>query len=98
MMERVLEQKLVKAVKAAGGFAPKFTSPGTDGMPDRILLFPGGKLAFVEVKRHGQKPTPLQMARHGMLRKLGFLVYVLDDEKQIIRILEEVMPLEIHTT
>jgi len=91
-MEKHLEQKLVKAVKAAGGIAPKFTSPGTDGMPDRILLFPGGKLAFVEVKRHGQKPTPLQMARHGLLRKLGFLVYVLDDETQINQILEGVMP------
>jgi len=89
-MEKHLEQKLVKAVKAAGGIAPKFTSPGTDGMPDRILLFPGGKLAFVEVKRHGQKPTPLQMARHGMLRKLGFLVFVLDDEIQISGILEEI--------
>jgi len=92
MSEKYLEGKLVKAVKAAGGIAPKFTSPGTDGMPDRILLFPGGKLAFVEVKRHGQKPTPLQMARHGMLRKLGFLVYVLDDETQINQILEGVMP------
>jgi hypothetical protein len=91
-MEKHLERKLIKAVKAAGGIAPKFTSPGTDGMPDRILLFPGGRLAFVEVKRHGQKPTPLQMARHGMLRKLGFLVYVLDDETQINQILEGVMP------
>jgi len=89
-MEKHLEQKLVKAVKASGGIAPKFTSPGTDGMPDRILMFPGGKLAFVEVKRQGQQPTPLQMARHGMLRKLGFLVYVLDDEKQIPGILEEI--------
>ena len=90
MQEKLLEQKLVKAVKASGGIAPKFTSPGTDGMPDRILLFPGGKLAFVEVKRHGQKPTPLQMARHGMLRKLGFLVYVLDAEEQIPGILETI--------
>jgi hypothetical protein len=90
-MEKNLERKLVKAVKAAGGFAPKFTSPGTDGMPDRILLFPGGKLAFVEVKRHGQKPTHLQAARHGMLRRLGFTVYVLDDEGQIPGILEGVM-------
>ena len=98
MREKLLEQKLVKAVKAAGGFAPKFTSPGSDGMPDRILLFPGGRVGFVEVKRHGKKPTPLQMARHGMLRKLGFLVYVLDDESQICQILREVMPDGICTT
>lgn len=98
MREKHLEHKLVTAVKAAGGIAPKFTSPGTDGMPDRILLFPGGKLAFVEVKRHGQKPTPLQKARHGMLRRLGFLVYVLDDAGQIYTILKEVMPGAIQST
>lgn len=81
--EKQLEQKLVKAVKNMGGLALKFTSPGNDGMPDRILLFKNGVAMFVEVKAPGEKPRPLQLARHRMLRKLGFRVFILDDEKQI---------------
>ena len=41
MSEKTTEQKLVKAVKAKGGLAPKFVSPGFDGVPDRIVLLPG---------------------------------------------------------
>lgn len=88
MREKLIEQKLIRAVKAAGGVAVKFVSPGYDGMPDRIVLLPGGKMAFVEVKAHGMKPRPLQIRRHVLLRHLGFLVYVLDDEKQIGGILD----------
>ena len=87
--EKTIEQKLVQAVKAVGGIAPKFTSPGFDGMPDRLILLPRGKIAFVEVKRHGEKSRPLQEARHGLLRRLGFAVYVLDDGAQIGEILKQ---------
>jgi len=87
--EKTLECKLVQAVKAMGGVAPKFISPGFDGMPDRLVLLPLGRIAFVEVKRQGEKPRPLQEARHGMLRRLGFRVYVLDDEVQIQEILNQ---------
>lgn len=90
MRENNIEQKLVRAVKNMGGIAPKFISPGFDGMPDRLLLIPGGKMAFVEVKAMGCKPRPLQVRRLGMLRALGFLVFVLDDERQIGGILDEI--------
>ena len=50
MLEKSIEKKLADAVKKRGGLAPKFVSPGLDGMPDRIVLMPGGRLAFVEVK------------------------------------------------
>jgi len=90
MREKTIERKLVQAVKVMGGIAPKFTSPGFDGMPDRLILLPRGKIAFVEVKRHGEKPRPLQEARHGLLRRLGFKVYVLDDGEQIGGILNEI--------
>ena len=90
MKEKAIEKKLVQAVKAAGGIAPKFTSPGFDGMPDRIVLLPGGHIGFVEVKAPNKNPRPLQLARHGLLRRLGFRVYVLDDEQQIGGILDEI--------
>ena len=90
MQEKIIEQKLVKAVKSTGGIAPKFVSPGFDGMPDRIVLIPGGKIGFVEVKRLGEKPNPLQESRHGMLQRLGFRVYVLDDAKKIGEIINEI--------
>ena len=90
MREKITEQKLTKAVKNMGGIAPKFVSPGFDGMPDRIVLLPGGHIGFVEVKAPGEKPRPLQLARHGLLRQLGFKVFVLDDEQQIGGILDEI--------
>ena len=89
MREKYIEKKLADAVKARGGLAPKFTSPGFDGMPDRIVLMPGGRMAFVEVKAPGKKPRPLQAARHRLLRDLGFRVFVLDDASRIGGILDE---------
>lgn len=90
MREKEVEQKLIKAVKNIGGICPKFVSPGFDGMPDRLILLPNGKFAFAELKAPGQKPRPLQMARHILLRKLGFQVYVLDSEEQIENVLHEI--------
>ena len=89
MREKQIEQRLVKAVKAQNGMCPKLVSPGTDGMPDRMVLLPDGKLSFVEVQAPGEKPRPLQIRRHEQLRKLGFRVAVLDDPEQIPSILEE---------
>lgn len=90
MREKMIEQKLVEAVKENGGICPKLVSPGTDGMPDRLVLLPHGRVAFVEVKAPGRKPRPLQLARHRLLRRLGFKVYVLDDIDQIDKILMEI--------
>lgn len=90
MREKETEQKLVKAVKASGGIAPKLVSPGFDGMPDRLILLPGGIIAFAELKAPGKKPRPLQVARHRLLRKLGFEVYVIDDPEQITEMLETI--------
>ena len=54
MREKTIEQKLVTAVKKHGGICPKFVSPGFDGMPDRLVLLPHGRFAFVEVKAPGE--------------------------------------------
>ena len=90
MREKAVEEKLTRAVKAEGGMCPKLVSPGTDGMPDRMVLLPKGRIGFVEVKAPGNKPRPLQQRRHEQLRDLGFTVSVLDDPEQIPEILDEV--------
>lgn len=90
MRECEIERKLVSVVKSRGGICPKFVSPGFDGMPDRVVLLPHGKIGFVEVKRLGEQPRPLQTARHRILRKLGFLVFVLDREEQIGGMIDEI--------
>ena len=59
-------------------------------MPDRIVLFPGGHIGFVEVKAPGKEPRPKQQARIKMLMNLGFKVYVLDDISQIGGILDDI--------
>ena len=89
MQEKYIEQKLVAAVKSMGGMAPKFVSPGIDGMPDRIVLLPMGRIAFVECKATGKKMRPLQNKRKKQLEALGFLIYCLDDIEQIGGILSE---------
>ena len=90
MLEKTLEHKFVTEVKRVGGLALKFVSPGFDGVPDRLVLLPGGRLGFVEVKAPGKRPRPLQLARHRLLRRLGFNVYVLDDERQIGGIIRDI--------
>ena len=90
MREKQIEQKLVRAVHAAGGIAPKFVSPGLDGVPDRLILLPGGRMAFAELKAPGQTPRPLQWHRIGDLRRLGFRVYIIDDINQIGGVLDEI--------
>ena len=83
MLEKQIERKLVNAVKAAGGICPKFVSPGLDGMPDRLVLLPGGRIAFVEVKAPGKEPRPLQLHCHDRIRELGFPVYVISEPDDV---------------
>lgn len=90
MLEKQIEQKLIRAVHARDGIAPKFISPGIDGMPDRLVILPGGRIGFVEVKAPGKKPRPLQLSRHALLTELGCQVFVLDNERDIPRILDEI--------
>lgn len=90
MNEKFIEKKLVKTVKSLGGMALKFISPGMDGVPDRIVLFPGGRMGFVELKAPGKKLRPLQMRRMTQLSRLGFSVFVVDDVEQIDEVLERI--------
>lgn len=88
--EHDVEARLVKEVRALGGMAMKVTSPGLAGVPDRLVMLPGGRTAWVEVKAPGKKPRPLQAAMHRRLVELGQQVYVLDSIDQIAALLDEI--------
>ena len=83
MREKQIEQKLSIEAKNMGGIAPKFVSPGLDGVPDRLVLLPMGRMAFVEFKAPGKKMRPLQIRRKKQLESLGFSVYCVDSVEQI---------------
>lgn len=90
MKEKDIERKLVDEIGKCGGKAVKFVSPGFDGMPDRLVLMPGGRCFFVELKASGKKPGALQMKRHRMLQGLGFRVYVADTYESVTEVVDEI--------
>lgn len=72
--EKQVEAYLVKRVKAIGGKAYKFVSPGNVGVPDRLVCW--HRIAvFAELKAPGKKPSAQQRAKHRELRALGFAVF-----------------------
>lgn len=70
-LERDIEKKLVAYVKAQGGHTRKWSSPSNTGVPDRIIVMPGGAVGFLELKRRGKKPTPKQEVEMRLLREMG---------------------------
>lgn len=90
MNEKFIEKKLVEAAKKKGGFALKFVSPRMNGVPDRIVLLPGGHIAFVELKSPGKMMRPLQIRRKKQLESLGFKVYLIDEMSQIGGVIDEI--------
>lgn len=88
--EKHVEKKLVEAVRHSGGLAPKFVSPGWDGVPDRIILLPSGRVAFAELKSPGKKMRPLQVRRKQQLEGMGFKVYCIDGPEQIAGVIKTI--------
>lgn len=79
MTEKQLEHALKVRVKVqTGGEALKLFSASFTGLPDRMILMPGGRVAFAELKSPGKKPSPRQLVAHRFLQKLGFEVRVID--------------------
>lgn len=83
MLERDIEKALVKRVKALGGTAEKFTSPQKRSVPDRLVILPGGRIIFVELKAPGKKPTENQARDHERRRALGCNVRVIDSIEDV---------------
>lgn len=90
MRESEIERILTLEVKKRGGLALKFISPGMSGVPDRLIMMEGGKLAFIELKAHGMKMRPIQIKRKRQLEALGFLVFCIDSKEQIGGVLDEI--------
>lgn len=90
MLEKDIEKKLVSEAKKRGCIPVKLLSANYNGLPDRLILSPGEKCGFIELKAPGQKPRQLQLKRHRELRILGFKVYVVDDVDQIAEVLDEI--------
>lgn len=83
MLEKTVELKLKRAVEALGCRCLKFVSPGCAGVPDRIVLIPGGRICFVETKAPGKKERPRQEYVQACLRGLGFTVFSSVDDGRI---------------
>jgi hypothetical protein len=83
-LEKDIETKLRQMVEKHGGKCLKWVCPGWRGVPDRIILLPGGLVIFVETKRpKGGKIDPLQRVWRDWLKGLGFQHYFVHDEKWI---------------
>ena len=94
MNEKMIEARLRDGVKALGGVAYKWVSPGNAGVPDRMAVLPGGIVHFIELKRKGGKPTRMQKAQIARLRALGAdcaVVYGLAGVESYLKIAREVV-------
>ena len=90
MNEKTIERKLSASTRMRGGLSLKLAMTGIAGIPDRLILLPGGKAAFAETKAPGKKPRALQKERMGMLTALGFRCFVIDSTDMIQEVLDEI--------
>ena len=89
--EKLIEKTLVAEVHKLGGWAIKLLCTYVTGLPDRMVLLPGGVIFFVEVKSTGKKPTAVQKLVHEKLRRLGFTVYIIDSLEQLHQTLNKLL-------
>lgn len=90
MKESAIEARLVREVKKRGGLCYKFTSPGNPGVPDRIVILPGGTTVYVELKTEIGRLAKIQKWQIEELRRRGAVVRVLKGMDQVLAFLEEV--------
>jgi hypothetical protein len=92
MRESYIEKKLRVEIERLGGKVPKWVSPGNRGVPDRLVILPGGRTIYVETKAPGKPLEPLQEKWAKTLRKMGHKVYKIDSVEDIEEFIREVMP------
>ena len=91
MLERELEKRLVEGVKKLGGKAYKLVSPGSTGVPDRMIIMPGGHVIFVELKTDTGRLTKLQQRQISVIKRMGcnvLVAYGLTGVHEVLEVLE----------
>lgn len=91
-MEKYIERYLRKEIEKLGGLCLKFVSPGNAGVPDRLVILPGGRVWFVEVKTDGGRVRPLQRWWQKKLRAVGIpslIIKGMVDAQVFITLLQE---------
>lgn len=88
--EKYMERYLKVEIERKQGLCLKWVSPGTNGVPDRIVLMPNGKIYFIELKTLGQTPRKIQEVVHRMIRSKGFEVLVIDSFIKLKQFLDAV--------
>ena len=88
--EKAVERKLVEMCKENGALCIKLLTYQFTGLPDRMCLFPGGTIIFVELKTTGEKPRKIQLSIHKKLRELGFRVEVIDTIEDVENLVFEI--------
>lgn len=83
ILEKEIEKKLKARLEKLGCMVLKFTSPGNAGVPDRLVLVPGGTVWFVELKRPGGKLRPLQEIWRDRIEGLNGNYRLIQSEKDI---------------
>lgn len=86
--EKAIEKYLFDRVKELGGVCLKYSNPNMAGYPDRVVLLPGGKTIWIELKSKGKKPNKLQEIRIASLKLLGHLVFVIDSRETVDFVLD----------
>jgi len=88
VLESVVETELVVRVRAAGGICEKVQAIGRRGFFDRLVILPGPRIIFVEVKRpHGGRLSPHQHWYRAAFGALGVVIAVVQNSEDITRLL-----------
>ena len=91
--ENRVERRLIDGVKALGGITFKFVSPGRAGVPDRVVILPGGTVHFVELKARGGRASALQQRVLAKLRRMDVTALVLTGVDEVERYLDNLREL-----
>lgn len=85
MDRKNIERRLVREVRRRGGIVYKFVAPSNNGVPDRLVIIPGGRVDFIELKRPGGRASKLQLKQHDRIRAVGANVYILSTNEEVDR-------------
>lgn len=88
--EKTIEKFCQTEAKRTGGLAIKWNAPAVNGVPDRIIFYPNGKIGFLELKSYGKKPTKLQQYWLDLLTSLGFIAEYADSKDTVVHFLNKV--------